>query len=132
MRKDSQEEIEEYLKTEKGEKDFMMEIHRFPTYKFVNHILIKKLGPLPAIYYSLLLNLSEVYEEKNERTRDDFFCADLIFFKQKIKFSHRQQNFCIKKLVEKNLIKVEMFGTPPKRHILTIHKNLIEMLIEEE
>lgn len=98
-------------------------------YASINYRLMREVGPLEALVFSVLLSKEHYHRRKGDLTEDGFFYETADHLEQKINLSRHKQTACIQTLVEKSLLITDIRGQdPPKRHFQIRHDVLYTLM----
>lgn len=108
-----------------------LELFRSDAFLVINKKLLKKLGPIKAIFLENLVDKYKYWKDKDMLNDDSFFLTHEEQIEQ-TGMNEYQIRECKKYMIELGLLKTSMKGIPAKEHYTLDFERLVDILINDE
>ena len=108
-----------------------LELFRSDAFLVINKKLLKKLGPIKAIFLENLVDKYKYWKDKDMLNDDSFFLTHEKQIEQ-TGMNEYQIRECKKYMIELGLLKTSMKGIPAKEHYTLDFERLVDILINDE
>lgn len=108
-----------------------LELFRSDSFLVINKNLLKKLGPIKAIFLENLVDKYKYWKDKGMLDDDSFFLTHEDQMEQ-TGMSEYQIRECKKYMIELGILKTSMKGIPAKEHYTLDFECLVDLIINDE